>query len=234
MNQESDSSQSKPPPGGQSSPRAASHPADEHAQAGSPIAKGGLPGTWGRRLPLLMLAAGVIAVVALIATSSNEPKRVGSDSFSNQTPDNGGRQSSPTTQPPAGASQVQPPAQGSTSSFGTTGPTGGGETSSPEVGDAQTKALVVTGAQAFETCATDNNGSYIRCDLRKLEAIEPALAEQAQAMSLTVSSGNTSYAVSATSPASANTFTLQRDEAGRVQRSCVKAGEAGCTTAGTW
>src|SRR3954447_4629604 len=41
--------------------------------------------------------------------------------------------------------------------------------------DAEAKSTVVTAAEAMETCATDNNGSYAPCGLGSLTAIEPTL-----------------------------------------------------------
>src|SRR6266540_1857373 len=41
--------------------------------------------------------------------------------------------------------------------------------------DAEAKATVTTAAEALETCATDNNGSYASCDVSAIKTIEPTL-----------------------------------------------------------
>src|SRR6476620_12025974 len=41
--------------------------------------------------------------------------------------------------------------------------------------DAEAKSTTVTAAEAMETCATDNNGSYTSCSKASLESIEPTL-----------------------------------------------------------
>ena len=41
--------------------------------------------------------------------------------------------------------------------------------------DAEAKSAAVTAAEAFETCATDNNGSYANCTESALISIEPTL-----------------------------------------------------------
>ena len=41
--------------------------------------------------------------------------------------------------------------------------------------DAEAKSTAVTAAEAMETCATDNNGSYASCTRASIQAIEPTL-----------------------------------------------------------
>src|ERR1700712_1556947 len=41
--------------------------------------------------------------------------------------------------------------------------------------DTDAKAQLNTAQTAMETCATDNNGSYVLCDLTKLRGIEPTI-----------------------------------------------------------
>src|SRR2546422_3549217 len=45
--------------------------------------------------------------------------------------------------------------------------------------DAEAKSTAVTAAEAMETCATDNNGSYRNCTEASLDSIEPTLNESA-------------------------------------------------------
>src|SRR5918999_27989 len=59
--------------------------------------------------------------------------------------------------------------------------------------DAEAKSVAVTAAEAAETCATDNNGSYANCTEAALTAIEPTL--QDAAARLTVASTANTYTI---------------------------------------
>ena len=50
--------------------------------------------------------------------------------------------------------------------------------------DAEAKSAAVTAAEAIETCATDNNGSYTNCTEATLLAIEPTLNDAARRLSV--------------------------------------------------
>ena len=104
--------------------------------------------------------------------------------------------------------------------------------------DAETKSTAVTAAEAFETCATDNNGSYSSCTLASLRSIEPTLNDAGARLS--VSSGSNNYQVVVTSNRDSNaaTFTLSRAAGGTTARTCAtgSADKGGCsaTSGGTW
>jgi type IV pilus assembly protein PilA len=104
--------------------------------------------------------------------------------------------------------------------------------------DAEAKSSAVTSAEAMETCATDNNGSYASCSEASLLAIEPTLNDVSAR--LVVSSTANSYSVIVTSNRDANaaTFTLSRASGGTTTRTCTtgSADKGGCsaTTSGTW
>ncbi len=104
--------------------------------------------------------------------------------------------------------------------------------------DAEAKSTAVTAAEAMETCATDNNGSYSACTLASLRAIEPTLNDAGAR--LAVSSGSNNYQVVVTSNRDANaaTFTLSRSANGTTSRTCSTgtADKGGCSaqTSGTW
>ena len=51
--------------------------------------------------------------------------------------------------------------------------------------DAEAKSVAVTAAEAAETCATDNNGSYTNCTEAALTAIEPTLQDAAARLTVT-------------------------------------------------
>ena len=104
--------------------------------------------------------------------------------------------------------------------------------------DAEAKSSAVTSAEAMETCATDNNGSYASCSEASLLAIEPTLNDVSSR--LVVSSTANSYSVIVTSNRDSNaaTFTLSRASGGTTTRSCAtgSADQGGCsaTSGGTW
>ena len=104
--------------------------------------------------------------------------------------------------------------------------------------DAEAKSSAVTSAEAMETCATDNNGSYASCSEASLLAIEPTLNDVSSR--LVVSSTANSYSVIVTSNRDSNaaTFTLSRASGGTTTRSCAtgSADKGGCsaTSGGTW
>ena len=104
--------------------------------------------------------------------------------------------------------------------------------------DAEAKSTAVTAAEAFETCATDNNGSYSSCTLAALRSIEPTLNDAGTR--LTVSSGANTYQVVVQSnrDGSVPAFTLSRAAGGTTARTCATgtADKGGCsaTSGGTW
>jgi type IV pilus assembly protein PilA len=104
--------------------------------------------------------------------------------------------------------------------------------------DAEAKSVAVTAAEAFETCATDNNGAYSpNCTESALISIEPTLTDSASR--LAVSSTSNSYTVTVTSNRDSNavTFVLARASGGTTSRTCTTTGvdKGGCSGAtGTW
>ena len=104
--------------------------------------------------------------------------------------------------------------------------------------DAEAKSSAVTAAEAMETCATDNNGSYASCTEPSLLAIEPTLNDVSAR--LVVSSTANTYNIEVTSNRDANAakFTLSRAAGGTTTRLCDtgSADKGGCsaTSGGTW
>ena len=105
--------------------------------------------------------------------------------------------------------------------------------------DAEAKSTAVTAAEAAETCATDNNGSYSNCNLAALTAIEPTLQNAATRLAVSGLSSNT-YTITVTSNRDANaaTFVLARAANGSTTRSCATgtADKGGCSaqSGGSW
>jgi len=96
--------------------------------------------------------------------------------------------------------------------------------------DAAAKVMGRTAQQAIETYYTDAK-SY-NTDAATLRGIEPALNN---AVNLTVSGTIDSYTISNDSTANpTGTFTVKRDSAGKITRTCSPAGKGGCSAAGTW
>jgi type IV pilus assembly protein PilA len=104
--------------------------------------------------------------------------------------------------------------------------------------DAEAKSTAVTAAEAMETCATDNNGSYAaaNCSKTALESIEPTLND-ADAR-LTVSSTASSYGITVGSTRDPTNvkFTISRASGGTTTRTCQNTGvdKGGCGATGSW
>jgi type IV pilus assembly protein PilA len=104
--------------------------------------------------------------------------------------------------------------------------------------DAEAKSTAVTAAEAFETCATDNNGSYTNCSLASLRAIEPTLNDAGSRLAVTPGSNNYQVVVTSNRDSNAATFTLSRSANGTSSRTCGtgSADKGGCSaqSGGTW
>ena len=103
--------------------------------------------------------------------------------------------------------------------------------------DAEAKSTAVTAAEAFETCATDNNGSYANCTEGSLIAIEPTLNDAAARLTVTSNSNSYSVTVQSNRDGQVPQFTLARAANGTTTRTCTtgSADKGGCSaTNGTW
>jgi type IV pilus assembly protein PilA len=104
--------------------------------------------------------------------------------------------------------------------------------------DAEAKSTAVTAAEAFETCATDNNGSYTNCSLAALRSIEPTLNDAGSRLAVTPGSNNYQVVVTSNRDSNAAAFTLSRSANGTTSRDCStgSADKGGCSaqTGGTW
>ena len=105
--------------------------------------------------------------------------------------------------------------------------------------DAEAKSTAVTAAEAMETCATDNNGTYstTNCTLTALRSIEPTLADAGSL--LTVTPNTNSYSVVVFSDRDGGntvSFTLSRSSSGATTRTCStgSADKGGCSNSNTW
>jgi type IV pilus assembly protein PilA len=104
--------------------------------------------------------------------------------------------------------------------------------------DAEAKSTAVTAAEAFETCATDNNGSYTNCSLAALRSIEPTLNDAGSRLAVTPGSNNYQVVVTSNRDSNAAAFTLSRSANGTTSSDCStgSADKGGCSaqSGGTW
>ena len=104
--------------------------------------------------------------------------------------------------------------------------------------DAEAKSAAVTTAEAFETCATDNNGSYASCTEASLISIEPTLNDVASRLAVTSTANTYSVTVTSNRDSNAATFVLARAANGTTSRTCGtgSADKGGCSAqaSGTW
>ncbi len=105
--------------------------------------------------------------------------------------------------------------------------------------DAAAKSQVRTAQTAMETCATDNNGDHTNCTKAALVNIEPTLADQAGAptLSTVTPNGTVGYTLTSTANTTSDTFPIT-DTRGSVSRTCAAGaggGEpGGCPSTGKW
>jgi hypothetical protein len=105
---------------------------------------------------------------------------------------------------------------------------GGGSDGDVATQDADAKAAARNAQVALEVYVTENT-SYSGATPETLEQIEPSIADA----ELTVTAEGQTYELTVDSE-SGNSFTLSRDEAGMVSRSCEAEGEGGCPDGGEW
>src|SRR3954469_19108244 len=80
--------------------------------------------------------------------------------------------------------------------------------------DAEAKSTAVTAAEAMETCATDNNGSYTNFSKGSRLSIEPTLNDATTRLAVTPGSNNYQIVVTSNRDSNAATFTLSRSASG--------------------
>jgi type IV pilus assembly protein PilA len=105
--------------------------------------------------------------------------------------------------------------------------------------DAEAKSSAVTAAEAMETCATDNNGSYAGCTEASLLSIEPTLNDAAARMTVASTSNTYSIIVGSSRDSTNVLFTISRAALGTTTRNCQtgsndKGGCSGTTAGSTW
>ena len=97
--------------------------------------------------------------------------------------------------------------------------------------DTEAKSEARTMQTAMETLYTDEQ-SYVLGDLPKLKAIEPAIGS-GKAVPTVVTNAADNWEVNSKSK-TGNVFTIKKDNAGKVTRSCTTGGDYGCPTSTNW
>jgi type IV pilus assembly protein PilA len=101
--------------------------------------------------------------------------------------------------------------------------------------DASAKELARTAQTTAETIATENGGGYANVsttELNKIEKTIPISSSSGNAWISAASGASEEYSVTATSPSTSDTFTIENKK-GVVKRSCTGIG-GGCNAAKTW
>jgi type IV pilus assembly protein PilA len=101
--------------------------------------------------------------------------------------------------------------------------------------DTEAKSAARTAQTAMETYYTDNQD--YACNTACVKLIEPALNDGVAAAGLAITpsaAGGQTYSVVVTQAKTSSVFTIAKDAAGRVQRTCTTAGEKGCPANGSW
>ena len=101
--------------------------------------------------------------------------------------------------------------------------------------DASAKELARTAQTTAETIATENSGSYAKVSTTELNTVEktiPIAEANGNAYVSAASGAAEEYSVTATAPATKDTFTIENKK-GVVSRTCTGTG-GGCTASKTW
>src|SRR2546428_7748898 len=94
--------------------------------------------------------------------------------------------------------------------------------------DAAAKTQARTAETAAETFATDHNGSYKELSVAEVQAIEPTLNDKKSAEvteAVEVGGKGEAYKVTSKSPVTSDTFTIERNAAGEISRTCATGGK---------
>lgn len=96
--------------------------------------------------------------------------------------------------------------------------------------DAKAKEYAHTAEVAMETCATENAGSYEKCNEAALEAVEPTLKSASFTTPLLKSN---EYEIVSKATSSGNTYAVKNVK-GALTFTCATKGSGGCPSTGDW
>jgi type IV pilus assembly protein PilA len=104
--------------------------------------------------------------------------------------------------------------------------------------DASAKAMVRSAETAAETYSTDHGGSYEGISTEELNNIEDTIdITPGDATVLTTANevaGGEGYIVTAESTKTGNSYSIEREDNGRVNYTCEEGGQGGCPPNGNW
>ncbi|HXC23183.1 MAG TPA: prepilin-type N-terminal cleavage/methylation domain-containing protein [Solirubrobacteraceae bacterium] len=99
--------------------------------------------------------------------------------------------------------------------------------------DAAAKEQVRTGQTTMETYSTENSGSYVGAEIKKLQEIEPTLKDTTTAtFTVKGTPSATGYEIESTAAGSGDKFIIKVTN-GEVARTCAPTKTGGCPT-GDW
>lgn len=98
--------------------------------------------------------------------------------------------------------------------------------------DVRAKETAHSAVVAMEVCANGDDGSYTKCDVAALRAIEPTLPGPPTLAVKTPPGGG--YAITVESNPTSQTFGVTRSSAGASDYPCTVASTGGCPPAGFW
>lgn len=94
--------------------------------------------------------------------------------------------------------------------------------------DASAKEEAHTAQIAIETCGTEHNAEYSKCDTAALVAIESTLGKNGNTVTSAVSAeAPKEYEVTVTSPKTGDSFSIKRETSGTLKFPCTGTG-GGC------
>ena len=97
--------------------------------------------------------------------------------------------------------------------------------------DAKAKEYAHSAQVAMETCSTENSGEYTLCTKAKLEEIEPTL----QSTTFEVNEAAAKkYKITVKSSPTSQTFSVTREESGKVVFPCTTEKVGGCPAGASW
>jgi type IV pilus assembly protein PilA len=100
--------------------------------------------------------------------------------------------------------------------------------------DSSAKTQAASLQTAMETCATENSGSYVGCNLAKLQKLEPTLNDKTTAEAQAVGKEEAeTYEVSSKAVGSGDVYTITVTK-GTASRTCTEEGKGGCPSGGKW
>jgi type IV pilus assembly protein PilA len=100
--------------------------------------------------------------------------------------------------------------------------------------DSSAKEEAHTAEIAMETCGTEGDTGYEKCDIAALEKIEKTIGTNGNTVTVTAGLGKEKYEVNVEDGTTKNVFSIKRLASGAVYFPCTTAGNGGCPSSGYW